>query len=314
MQPPVPPFSDAPPTDTSRRAARGGHRRSGRACPAPAPWQPSLRDAPSAREHVVCDLYPLREHPAETQFLVALAGVASSARLHDLAHDRLAARTYSPATGHRRPERGAALARALAPARWSLRDPWPLEWPPHTDALLRARVGRRPLPVLAYLCGRTEAAVAYRARVLGLREVPRVYELAPVAAWLGLPTRVVRLLATTGRLEVLTYPDTSGGAEHVTTRSLAALLSSPGADGAPWWTGLPAADPHFCRDIVEGASELAAGAARWTASPWASHAGTSLNPYSPATYGLLHRTVDPHARAAASLPWDLGQRLQRIGQ
>jgi hypothetical protein len=154
------------------------------------------------------------------------------------------------------------------------------------------------------MLNRTETAVAYRARQLGLRNIPKYYDLKKVAPWLGLSHRSVLLLAKRG-LEVHPCTDSNGRLciTLISTTSLARVLLKD-----RFWKLLAdryGADKFFIKDIVESVVALQKGEANWEPNCWVSHGHTCLNPFSEACFGLFFDGYDDKMAGYELDPRDL---------
>lgn len=164
-----------------------------------------------------------------------------------------------------------------------------LAWTEDDDRLISDHFGRTRIEDIAVLLGRfgrSETAVAYRARQLGLRNIPKHYDVCKVAPWLGLEISDLMMLKRFG-LEVFPCCDVKGEIKItlVSTTSLVRCLLLKGL-----WKRLIDkfdADEIFIRDLIESVISLQKKEAVWEPNPWVSHGHTSLNPYSEACFGLF---------------------------
>jgi hypothetical protein len=183
-------------------------------------------------------------------------------------------------------------------------DPDQLVWTEHADSYITKAWGRVPAEAIGFFLDRTEASVAYRARVLGIREVPKYYDIKKVAPWLGLSYRNLFLLSRRG-LGLFPCTDRRGELTItlVSTSSLARVLLKDG-----FWKTLVsdyAADEIFIRDVVESMVAVQDGSATWEANAWVSHAHTCLNPFSEACFGLFYTGFDGKMSGSDLDPRDL---------
>jgi hypothetical protein len=213
----------------------------------------------------------------------------------------------------RKPTVAEMLARrATDPARLELRDdPETLTWSCGDDRYLTQNWRVFSIEDVAFQLNRSETAVAYRARQLGLRSVARFYEAERVVGWLGLhrddtrdELRVLDKLSYS-LLHPITGADGTIVAELVSTTALYRLLLE--AD-----EGVRAGDSNyaklrkllvqrilternpdmfFIKDVREGVAAVAAGEAAFEPSPWIGHGHTDMHPLSP-SHGL--RLQAPH--------------------
>jgi hypothetical protein len=172
-------------------------------------------------------------------------------------------------------------------ARLYLRDDYEaIEWTEDDDRVMVDHFGKTRIEELGVFLSRSETAVAYRARVLGLRNIPKYYDIKKVAPWLGIRVSDLLQLKRFG-LEVFPCCDARGTVQItlVSTTSLARALLFRGL-----WKRLVDkfdADEIFIRDIIESIVDLQKGEAVWEPNPWVSHGHTSLNPYSSTCFGLF---------------------------
>lgn len=191
--------------------------------------------------------------------------------------------------------------------RLSLReDPDKVEWTKDDDRVIKEHFGKYTLiEDLAFFLDHTESAVAYRARHLGLRNVPHYYDADKVCRWLGLSFSELHRFGKARGLNI--HPCTDGAGElqiHlVSTISLARfllldklhlnLIEKRGAD------------KFFIRDIIESVVAVQDEEACWEPNVWVSHGHTSLNPFSENTFGLFYNGYDEKMVGADLDPADL---------
>jgi hypothetical protein len=175
-------------------------------------------------------------------------------------------------------------------------DPDTLAWSAEDDRYLRDAWGETFIEQIAYMLNRTETAVAYRARELGLRNVPKYYDAKKVMMWLGL--RPKELIALTKRgLELFPCCDRKGKVRItlVSTTSLARVLLRDN-----FWhklVDLRNADRFFIKDIIESMVAIQNGDASWEPNCWVSHGHTCLNPYAEASFGWFFDGYDRDPQA-----------------
>lgn len=199
-----------------------------------------------------------------------------------------------------------------AQARWKLRDD-----PEHTvftdveDDAIRclwpAAENTKSLRIeaLAVLLDKTETAVAYHARQLGLRNVAQFYELERVRVWLDLsyptarkPNEVDELALldkfSYGLLHPCTDLDGNVLCTLVSTAALARLFVEaelPVSDNDDRYARLRKQfmrkllaerwpDQFFIKELVEGIEAVGQGEAVFEPNPWISHGMTDLHPLS----------------------------------
>lgn len=165
-------------------------------------------------------------------------------------------------------------------------DPETLQWTADDDRVITEHFGKTKIEDIGVFLSRSESAVAYRARELGMRNIPKYYDIKKVAPWLGIRVADVIKLEKFG-LEVFPCCNSRGKVTIilVSTTSLARALLYAGI-----WKRLVDkfdADQFFIRDIVESVIALQRGQAVWEPNPWVSHGHTSLNPYSSTCFGLF---------------------------
>jgi hypothetical protein len=184
-------------------------------------------------------------------------------------------------------------------------DPDLLEWTASDDRYLREHWRATEIEYIAYYLNRTETAVAYRARQLSLRNVPKYYDAAKVAPWLGLNSRQLTELLPTLGLELFPCCDRDGKPRItlVSTTSLARVLIT----NEFWKTLIDKrnADRFFIKDIIESMVALQDDEASWEPNLWVSHGHTSLNPFSEDSFGLF---FDGYDRDMPACGYDLDPR------
>jgi len=198
-------------------------------------------------------------------------------------------------------------------ARLYLRDSFKdLNWSEDDDRVMIDHFGRTPIEDIGLFLSRSETAVAYRARVLGLRNIPKYYDIKKVAPWLGIRVQDLLLMKKIG-LEVFPCCDQSGEVKItlVSITSLARCLLFKGL-----WKRLVDkydADEFFIRDVVASIVALQKGTAVWEPNSWVSHGHTSLNPYSYTCFGLFFDGNDTQMVGHDLDPRDLHPSLDITG-
>lgn len=144
---------------------------------------------------------------------------------------------------------------------------------------------------IAFMLNCAETTVAYNARRLGLRNVPKYWDVRKVGPWLNLSMRELIALRRRG-LELFPCCDARGNTRIilVSTSSLARVMT-----GAQLWKQLVdrrGADEFFIRDVIESMVELQDGKASWEPNVWVSHGHTCLNPFSESCFGWFFDGYD----------------------
>lgn len=240
-----------------------------------------------ARVHVC---YPICKSPADRERLARDERIGSLQKLYNMASRIDATRAHAGSTEDWMAEDGYDATQDWS--RLYLRDnPESLSWSEDDDRFLREHYGKTKIEEIGVFLNRSEAAVAYRVRELGLRNVPKYYDIRKVAPWLGLKVSDVLLLTKLG-LEAFPCCDSSGQIRItlVSTTSLARTLLR----GRLWKRLVDKydADEFFIRDVIESIVALQKGEAVWEPSPWVSHGRVSLNPYSETCFGLFYDGFD----------------------
>jgi len=171
-------------------------------------------------------------------------------------------------------------------------DPETLLWQEDDDRVMRSHFGRTKIEDIALFLDRAETSVAYRARELKLRNIPKYYDVKKVAPWLGITVSSLFEMKEKIGLELFPCCDSRGRVQItlVSTTSLARCLLLGGL-----WKRLVDrydADEIFIRDIIESMISLQNDRAAWEPNPWVSHGHTSLNPYSSACFGKFFNGGD----------------------
>jgi len=158
-------------------------------------------------------------------------------------------------------------------------DPAELEWTAFHDDYLRRWFCRQEAEFTAVFFGRTEAAVLWRARELGLRRHPRSIELGRLSAWLGLSLEELRALEHEG-VKLHRIGELAGPVERETlgTVSLAAWLAASANLERVRSRG---ADEHVILDLQAAHRDSAGlGASALESCPFLSVGHTCLTPRS----------------------------------
>lgn len=234
--------------------------------------------------------YPICKSPADRERLAADEGIGSLQKLYNMASRIDATRAHAGSTEDWMADDGYDATQDWS--RLYLRDdPETLTWSEDDDRFLNEHYGKTKIEEIGVFLNRSETAVAYRVRELGLRNVPKYYDIRKVAPWLGLKVSDVLLLTRMG-LEAFPCCDPSGQIRItlVSTTSLARTLLR----GRLWKRLVDKydADEFFVRDIIESIVALQKEEAVWEPSPWVSHGRVSLNPYSETCFGLFYDGFD----------------------
>lgn len=185
-------------------------------------------------------------------------------------------------------------------------DPDTLQWTEGDLRYLREHWGQTWIEQIAYMLNRTEIAVAYKAREIGLRNVPKYWDISKVSAWLGLTEKEITGLLGPKGLEIHECCDAEGrpAITLVSTTSLARVL----LQNALWKTLVDKrnADTFFIKDIIESCAAMQDGEATYEPNVWVSHGHTCLNPFAEACFGWFY---DGYESEKERMPgWDLDPR------
>ena len=235
-------------------------------------------------------LYKLCRTPEDRDRVAADVGIGSRQKLYNLASRIDATRPHANSQQEITSDDG--YNARLDTSRLFLRDDFTsVEWSEDDERYLREHFGRTFIEDVGVFLNRSETAVAYKARTMGLRNVPKYYDVAKVSKWLGLKLSELIMLTKHG-LELFPCVNPEGKVEItlVSTTSLARVLV--------WkrlWKMLLAkhdADEFFIRDVIESIAELQKGDALWEPNPWVSHGHTCLNPFAGICFGLFYNGYD----------------------
>jgi hypothetical protein len=253
---------------------------------------------------VVKAKYPLCRTPADRDALAQECGIGSRQKLYNLASRLFATRPHANSAAEWvEDEDGYDATQDFS--RLQLRDnPAILEWTTDNRRYLREHFGKTFIESIAFMLNRSETACAYEARRMGLRNVPKYYDMRKIGAWLGLSSRELLLLSKHG-LDIHPCTDRSGelAITLVSTTSLARVLIKDG-----FWKKLVdrrQADAYFIADIIESVVDLQKGIANWEPNCWVSHGHTCLNPFSDACFGWFYDGNDEKMAGADLDPRDL---------
>jgi hypothetical protein len=242
-------------------------------------------------KNIVLAKYHLCRTPEDRDALAAECGIGSRQKLYNLASRLDATRPHANSHIEWSGEEGGYDATQDISRLYLRDDPISLLWTPDQDRYLSEHFGRTFVESIGFYLNRTETATAYRSRQLGLRNIPKYYDLKKVAAWLGISYRSVLLLAKKG-LEV--HPCTNRYGELkitlISTTSLARVLLKD-----RFWKLLIdkyGADRFFIKDVVESVIALQKGEANWEPNCWVSHGHTCLNPFSDDCFGWFYDGYD----------------------
>lgn len=150
----------------------------------------------------------------------------------------------------------------------------------------------------------------YRARHLGLRNIPKYWDISKATAWLGLEIKDLLLLRKTG-LDMFPCTDRNGKVKIVllSTTSLARVLLRGRLYKKLLNPDKYDADAFFIHDIIESIADLQKEEAVWEPNAWVSHGHTCLNPFADLSFGWFY---DGHDKAMDGLedldPRDLSLR------
>lgn len=237
-------------------------------------------------------LYPYCRTPKDKDRLAAMAFIDTRQKLYNLASRISATRPHVGSSQEISSDDGYHAVNDLS--RLFLRDdPKTVVWSEDDDRYIRDHFGNTFIEEIGVFLDRSETAVAYRARELGLRNVPKCYDFCKVAPWLGLALSDLYLLSKHG-LEIFPCTDSRGRVRIVlvSTTSLARVLIR----GRLWKRLLNKerydADEFFIKDIFESIVALQRGETIWEPNIWVSHGHTCLNPFSELSFGQFYCGVD----------------------
>lgn len=256
-----------------------------------------------AKKAAVALRYPLCRTPEDRDRLADELGIESRQKIYNLASRLEATRPHANSQQELTSDVGYDATKDTT--RLFLRDdPENLVWTEDDDRYLREHFGRTFIEEIGVFLNRSETAVAYRARQLGLRNVPKYYDVRKVAPWLGLSLQDFFLLERLG-LEIFPCTDRHGRIKVtlVSTTSLARVLLR----GRLWKRLVDKrdADLIFIRDVLESIAELQKGKAIWEPNPWVSHGHTCLNPFSETCFGWFYNGNDDKMAGEDLDPRDL---------
>ena len=259
-----------------------------------------------AKKAAVALKYPLCRTPEDRDRLARELGIESRQKIYNLASRLEATRPHANSQQELTSDVGYDPTKDTT--RLFLRDDPDRPWSEDDDRYLREHFGRTFIEAIAVFLNRSETAVAYRARKLGLRNVPKYYDAGKVAPWLGLSLQDFFLLEKVG-LEIFPCTDRHGRLRItlVSTTSLARVLLYKRL--WKWLVDRRDADLIFIlifiRDVLESIAELQKGKAIWEPNPWVSHGHTCLNPFSEACFGWFYDGNDDKMAGADLDPRDL---------
>lgn len=236
--------------------------------------------------------YPLCRTPADRDALAAECGIGSRQKLYNLASRLFATRPHSSNSVTEWIDDDDIYDATQDDSRLLIRDNMDtLVWTQDNVRYLSEHFGKTFIESIGFMLNRSETSVAYQARKLGLRNVPKYYDMKKVGAWLNLSQRELLLLSKRG-LEIFPCTDAQGNLSIslVSTTSLARVL----LQGAFWkkLVDVRQADEFFIHDLIESIIDLQKGYANWEPNPWVSHGHTSLNPYSENCFGWFYDGYD----------------------
>lgn len=231
--------------------------------------------------------YPLCKTPADRDRLAKECGIGSRQKLYNLASRLLATRPHSGSDNEWTAEDSGYDASADRSRLYLRDDPDALQWTPDDKRYLKEHFGKTFVEDIAFFLNRTETSVAYQARKMGLRNIPKYYDAAKVASWLGVSSKSLLSLSRVG-LDVFPCVDRKGQLQItlVSTTSLARVLLRQ-----RFWKLLVDrydADLYFIRDVIESVVDLQKGKAVWEPDPWVSHGHTCLNPFADLSFGWFY--------------------------
>jgi hypothetical protein len=231
--------------------------------------------------------YPLCKTPADRDRLAEECGIGSRQKLYNLASRLLATRPHSGSENDWAIEEAGYDASQDLTRLYLRDDPDQLTWNADDRRYLSEHFGRTFIEDIAFFLNRTETAVAYEARRMGLRNVPKYYDAAKVAPWLGISMSNLLKFSRLG-LDIFPCCDRYGKLKItlISTTSLARFLLRDRL-----WRNLVDrydADLFFIRDVIESAVELQKGNTVWEPDPWVSHGHTCLNPFADLSFGWFY--------------------------
>lgn len=161
--------------------------------------------------------------------------------------------------------------------------PGQVDWTGASDRYLRDEFGRRPIEDIAYHLGRSETAVLYRARHLGLRTPVKHWRLDKVASWFGMNEAEFKSLRKEGvDIHPLKNPQGEVSLELVSTTSLGRWLQKKSNRAK-----LRDPDEIFILEIEESIQDLLDGSDVFEKCKFLSHGHVCQNPFTETSFGLF---------------------------
>jgi hypothetical protein len=178
-------------------------------------------------------------------------------------------------------------------SRLYLRDSFDLKWEPAEDEFIKEHFGKSFIEEIAFFLNKSETAVSYRVRQLGLRNIPKYWSAAKVAPWLGIGLKDLLLLSRHG-LEIFPCTDRDGEVKIVliSTVSLARVLLRGRLYRKLLNPSKYQADEFFIRDVIESVVSLQKEDSVWEPNAWVSHGHTCLNPFADLSFGWFYNGQD----------------------
>lgn len=248
--------------------------------------------------------YPMCRGPLDRERLASDYNIESTQKLYNLASRINATRPHAGTSETWTYDDGYDATKDYA--RLYIRDNPDDEefWTEEDDRFITDHFGKTKIESMGVFLRRSETSIAYRARELELRNIPKYYDIKKVAPWLGLSINNVFHLKKFG-LEIFPCTDSYGDIKItlVSTVSLARVLLR----GRLWKRLVDRydADQFFIRDILESIVALQKSEAVWEPNAWVSHGHVSLNPFSEVCFGLFYDGYDKKMFGDKLTPDDL---------
>jgi hypothetical protein len=192
-------------------------------------------------------------------------------------------------------------------------EPIGLDWPREDDEFIVEHWNCNYIEEIAVFINRAPTTVAYRARQLNLRKMPRYYDAQKVMTWLGISLAELRQLTLSVdpvsqqvKPELFPCTDRRGKIKIILVSTMALARGLARDFTARQLVAERGADAFFIKDVIEGVTEIADGKAEWESCHWVAYDHTSFNPFDLATFGLRYdgddekmsgRKLDPRALA-----------------
>lgn len=244
------------------------------------------------RLNLITNFYPWAQNPEDRVQIQLGCGYAKIAHLYTAANKAgVTAQRGKSGSGKR-------MEAAYTPERLLEREQLAQGFTKRDDEYLKANFfDKRPLEEIAFICGRTESAMMYRARHLGLRKFCKYWPLEKAVGWMGMSEDE---LVSHG---MLVYPCTDQtGTLRITlvsTSSLGRIAQDPVLRAL---LGAADADEYFLAELDEHWQALQDDTLVCEASRWVSHSHTCINPRSGEVFECAYNGSDMRVRNLNVLP------------